>query len=101
MSTPDYENWSRRCRQLVLLCFFGLPVVFTVSLLNCAWLRQAAEHGDMAAAYATFVTVCCWSHQAKCAHPCVVMFCDAWLFSIGRAEYICYARACSVQLSWH
>ena len=33
MSTSDYENWSRRCRQLVLLCFFGLPVVFTLSLL--------------------------------------------------------------------
>ena len=33
MSTSNYENWSRRCRQLVLLCFFGLPVVFTLSLL--------------------------------------------------------------------
>lgn len=33
MSTSNYENWSGRCRQLVLLCFFGLPVVFTLSLL--------------------------------------------------------------------
>lgn len=33
MSTSDYENWSRRSRQLVLLCFFGLPVVFTLSSL--------------------------------------------------------------------
>ena len=33
MSTSNYENWSGSCRQLVLLCFFGLPVVFTLSLL--------------------------------------------------------------------
>lgn len=33
MSNPDYENWSQRCRSLVLLCFFSLPVIFTLSLL--------------------------------------------------------------------
>jgi uncharacterized membrane protein len=33
MSTSDYENWSGSSRKLVLLCFFGLPVVFTLSLL--------------------------------------------------------------------
>jgi uncharacterized membrane protein len=33
MPVPDYENWSRRSRQLVLLCFWGLPLVFTLSIL--------------------------------------------------------------------
>ena len=33
MTAPDYEVWASRSRRLVLICFAGLPVVFTLSLL--------------------------------------------------------------------
>lgn len=33
MAVQDYERWSKLCRQLVLFCFFSLPVVFTLSQL--------------------------------------------------------------------